>query len=692
MENQRVHGRENTLILALLVSVFWLPILGVEALLTCRGCAPGEFVSLNGSQPVCTRCPEHSTTLAYANATAATDCICVPGYTSLVRERSLDQCSSCELGYFKTTPGNETCQPCPAHTNTTVRGAIGEESCLCNPGFFLGPGGLCEKCEPGTYKETVRNGACDSCDVNADSELGSTTVVACLCNAGFAGDPGAPCVACEPGKYRVHGPQYICESCPVDSYNVLAASDSASHCLGCPNFTSTEGSSGASSLLQCTCNAGYRKHLKEDELGASWACAECGVGTYQSRPNQSSCALCNPGKYANQMAAATDPCSLCADGSFSTESGASACVECGYSTWQNLSMGGATALPCSLCPPNSTSSVLGSTTVHSCTCDPGFVLRFEPYRCDACPAGAYCPAAGASLTCPPSTWSAAGASSCTTCGPDSRGVFETGLTAPGQCQCVPGYEGAGDHDCSACAPGKFQDVDYTYTGSTGITQSINVTCSVCPSNTYQELRNATACNTCPGNSSSPSGSDAVHDCLCDGGFFGSLVDVTQTCTLCPVNTFCSGGKPEPESCRPFSSAPAGQDASEDCICDAGYYSLNTSSSCTVCPPNSFCEGGLRQELCPGNSSSLRGSKSVEACQCVPGMWRGCTPSGSGTFLDQAGEDCVIEYTEACYPCPPDTICYNETLLHCPEHSLAPPSSSETDDCVCTDGYFNDYVI
>lgn len=72
--------------------------------LTCGGCRPGLFLS----EAACVLCPEHSTTFAYTNATAATDCFCDPGYTSMVRDQSLNQCSSCEIGYFKTASGNET--------------------------------------------------------------------------------------------------------------------------------------------------------------------------------------------------------------------------------------------------------------------------------------------------------------------------------------------------------------------------------------------------------------------------------------------------------------------------------------------------------------------------------------------------------------------------------------------------------
>lgn len=661
-----------------------------DGVLTCRGCGPGRFLSGQNSEAECVRCPEHSTTFAYSNATTATDCFCDPGYTSIVRGHGLDQCSSCEIGYFKTDPGNATCVRCPVDTNTTGRGSVPLDSCLCNPGFFLSEG-VCQRCAEGTYKSSLENAPCDECDPNADSESGSTSLGACLCNAGFSGDPGQECAACGPGKYREQGQEYICQSCPPNSYNVLDASTSAAACLGCPEHTSTEGSSGASSPLQCTCNAGFQKQIQEDETGASWSCSECARGTYQRLPNQSTCALCSPGKFSAAVAAATDPCSPCEDGTYSTESGAYSCAHCSYSTWQNLSMVDAKAQECSACPINSTGSVLGSTTVSTCTCDPGFVLRLDPYRCDVCASGAYCPAAGAILTCPPNTWSTEGAASCTPCGPQSRGVLETGMTSAGQCQCVPGYEGAGDHNCSACAPGKFQDLDYTYTGSAGLTLSTSVKCSVCPTDTYQEQRNATACKLCPANSSSHSGSDAINDCLCDGGFFGNLLDPTESCALCPTNKFCSGGQPEPESCRPFSSAPAGQDAPEDCSCDAGYYSVNASSTCAVCPLNHFCEGGLGRQPCPGNSSSARGSKAVEACQCVPGMWRGCTPTDNGRFLDHSGDDCAIDYTQPCSPCPPHTICYNETLFHCPEHSLAPPSSSESNDCVCSDGYFNDHI-
>lgn len=676
----------------IVIMQFFLMYIPVHAYLTCQACEAGSFLLTFNGTSKCTLCPEHSTTGEFTNASQATDCFCEKGYTNIT-----NRCIPCAIGFYKSTTGNYSCLSCEYDRSTIANGSTSIESCLCVEGKYQEVSGIttstCKLCESGTYKDIISNSQCSQCDQNAYSIEGSEDVTACRCNAGFSGEPGSQCVACERGKYRGElDEQYICHNCPVNTYNVLDTSTSATNCKSCPVNTTTEGASGAHAPIQCTCDPGFEKRIQQTPEGSSWTCQECSAGSYQPETNSSSCVLCFPGQFSEAVASAQDQCIECEDGSYNTEYGASTCNECDAGTWQNLTVFDVKSIPCSVCPVNSTSFITASTTIKNCTCDPGFVLALNPYRCDACPAGSYCPESGLSFACASNTWSATGATSCTSCGPFSRGVLPTHMTSPRQCQCIPGYEGTGDSDCSACEVGKYQSEDYTYTGSTSRNHSIAVLCELCPLDTYQDNINSTACMYCPANSSAPSGSDAINDCICDARFYGFIDNTYDECTLCPVNTYCEGGQEYPHDCRTFSSSLIGQTSESDCVCDPRYYSEQAYTKCNVCPEDHFCPGGLQKTPCPGNSSSVRGAMSNDACLCMSAMWRGCIVNNNDTLVDKFGLPCEIDYTEPCYPCPPDTICYNETVLHCPTHSRSPRASSLTEDCVCTDGFFNNYNL
>jgi len=66
--------------------------------------------------------------------------------------------------------------------------------------------------------------------------------------------------------------------------------------------------------------------------------------------------------------------------------------------------------------------------------------------------------------------------------------------------------------------------------------------------------------------------------------------------------------------------------------------------------------------------------------------RGRGPSGASVYLDNSHLACTIDYASPCRACEPDDICFNETLLHCPQHSSSPRGSDDDRDCVCDPGY------
>lgn len=155
--------------------------------------------------------------------------------------------------------------------------------------------------------------------------------------------------------------------------------------------------------------------------------------------------------------------------------------------------------------------------------------------------------------------------------------------------------------------------------------------------------------------------------------------------LCPPGSVCAGGE-DVLYCRPFTMSLAGASTQADCLCLPGYYSVNASGSCEKCPAGSFCRGGLAVEPCAKNATSSPGAESPKACFCKHGFWRGCSRTHAGSFVNNTGQPCVVDWTEACVQCGANDICFNDTLLHCPEHSNSPPGSSEHEHCVCAGGF------
>ena len=663
-----------------LVSLMSLMSPRVHALeLSCRRCPSGSFLRAPPSgQVACGLCPPNSTTLDSVNATAATDCVCVAGHTS-----DGGSCVACAETSFKPVVGNHSCTACPEHTFSAA-GSVRQEACVCAPGYSLEEAS-CVPCAPGTWKPGASNDACLPCDAAASSVPAATREEQCLCNAGYSGPPGAACHACEAGKYRERDAQeYICADCPADTYNDQLAATLAVECRACATHTSTFDATGARSAQLCVCRGGYSRAAAWSEA-AGWACRACAAGSYQPAGNQSECERCAAGKYADQVAADADVCAACAAGSFAPEAGRSACTACGYNTWASVTGAG----NCSACPPYSSLNRTGSSNVSDCVCGAGFRLERTPHRCEPCAAGAYCPGRGLELPCE-GTWSAAGASECTPCAANSMPVVPQGMTSPAQCQCRPGAEGTHDSDCTLCAPGKFQartEVDLSALG-----YAVAVACQPCPANSYQPAPGSAACPACPGNSSAAAGSDGVNDCYCDAGFHGTIADAADACWVCPAGYFCEGRQPLPTRCRASSHSAAGRASEAECVCDAGFYGASAGEPCLPCPRGAFCSGHLAREACPRNSSSPGRSSAVDACMCLPGTWRGCSISADGSLADDDGRRCSINHTQPCVACPADTVCANETLWNCPEHSTAPAGSRQREACICDDGFFVEYHV
>ena len=91
------------------------------------------------------------------------------------------------------------------------------------------------------------------------------------------------------------------------------------------------------------------------------------------------------------------------------------------------------------------------------------------------------------------------------------------------------------------------------------------------------------CLSCPTDSSSSAGSDALADCLCNAGYTGPN---GGTCTQCAAGKFkTTTGSAACTDCQPgYESSPPHY---TDClICPAGEYE-DASEFCVACPANSY---------------------------------------------------------------------------------------------------------
>lgn len=208
---------------------------------------------------------------------------------------------------------------------------------------------------------------------------------------------------------------------------------------------------------------------------------------------------------------------------------------------------GATGLPCAAGRFGSTPGLTQPTCSGNCTA--GY----------ACPAGSTTPTA---VTCPPGTYSLAGAGVCTPC-VVGKYSSASGLSTPctSACAAATGYycgEGATAATGAPCPMG-------TYASSTGATS-----CTPCAAGLYGNVEGM-GMSSCTG--------------VCTAGRFGSSVGLTsENCTgPCAVGYMC----------------PSGSTVATAVLCPPGTYSASSGAQCTPCPAQT--------------PYSLAGSGSIQAC-------------------------------------------------------------------------------
>ena len=212
-----------------------------------------------------------------------------------------------------------------------------------------------------------------------------------------------------------------CSSCAFNTYQNQAAQTA---CLSCPTNSYTN-VTGASSISQCYCDAGYEMNVN------TYICEQCDAGKFKG-PGPESCSACPAGTYSLEGASECTPCAA-------TETSAEASPAESHCVCQ-AGFGGASCLPCQpgfysaegtleqpdqecqSCPVHKTSAIQ-STLESDCVCQPGFGVdpsSDTSAECTACIDGQY---------------SAGGNEFCRLCGFATVTDPSTEATSIDACQC-----------------------------------------------------------------------------------------------------------------------------------------------------------------------------------------------------------------------------------------------------------------
>ncbi len=638
---------------------------------TCTQCLSNTFSNTTGATFCygCSTCDQKAVNLTYCSIGSTYDqitCSCNKGYSG-----DGFSCQKCSAGFYKNTQGS-TCTQCPSNTfsNTTgatfcywcktcqsnayynqtcTPGSIQDTvTCMCAPGYELNASGVCDPCSTGyynaknnskcipcpvdTYSNTTATSACQACTTCGDQAiqvtrclLGSILDVSlCMCNAGYYGD-GIQCDQCPLGTYK--GDSYSdCIPCPLYTYGNATGATACVECRNCSSvatYMSLCIPGSTEDTTQCNCNAGYS--------GDGWQCLAC-----------------DPGYYKNTI---YDDCQACPYGTFSAQSAATACSNC-----KNCSIHASTL---SECTPGASQDMI------QCICNSGYDMLND--SCVACIPGYYKDDPFATCApCPSDTYSSTPASSnCSSCSKCSDNANSTRLCLQGStydataCVCNKGYHGNG-FQCTGCPVG-------FYSNTAGVTA-----CTKCPQGTFSNTTGASACincQTCASNAKNTSycmsgSTQDTMQCQCNDGYLGDGFEcgacvkgrymsfITQSCQLCPVNTYTpNDGMSACLACKTCSIH-----ANVNSFCDSGSTTDNVTCSCNI----GYSGNGF-------NCSA-----------CIPGYYKGL---GDTTCIY-----CPRNYyanTSASSACRPCSTCDTHAAVN-QECILGSPSDLVT--CTCDPGY------
>ena len=680
----------------------------------CTACVVGKYKETvgdtvdcgSGVQTTCCDCGNNPprTTVGAASTDAATDCVCVEGAHGAT-------CQFCDVGTYKDAIGTQACSTCPTGSTTLVQGSVALSDCVSAPGFYDTGGGFTE-CASGTYQFSTDQTTCLTCPTGStSSNLPRTAETDCVCDdVGYqlAVSSSYYC-NCQAGYY-FDSNLATCHACAVDTY---CTGVEASY-LACPSFSTSPALSDA--LVDCQCNAGY-----SGPDGGT--CAACAVGTYKNSVGSESCSLCVAN--SNSLEASDDisdctcnggysgplggPCSACTAGTYKDAIGSAECTACAQNETSPEGSVSADACVCvagygheegdpykfwpmyffnfrgnmhATWSSNIDNSVILETAFQDCandvTCDFFMLQICQPtfncggtskYRKGIVTSNMAWDSGGGGYVKYLSVISPDTSDSLLTqmCNNKHQDAYATELMGfapmfPAYAEVgVSNYRQAGDVSVCDIAPdGQYYNVEPPTEG-----------CVSCAAGTFKTADADTACDgTCPVDSTSPEGSDAPGDCVCNAGYSGAN---GGSCTVCPANTYKDmPGDSACLACAANSQSLAGSDAATDCQCSAGYAGPD-GGACPECAANLYKStvGTALCEACAVNSQSPAASVADTACECNAG------------YAGPDGGPCTFCSETQYQPSVGEAAC-----LTCPSNSAATVESGrdEQTDCLCNAGY------
>ena len=360
--------------------------------------------------------------------------------------------------------------------------------------------------------------------VRAGSYAGEEGASTChLCPVGtflgFGGGVGAEqCIACSPGTFSASEGRAACDACAPGSYQPASA---ATACEACPAAT----------------------YLPGERSRSASDCLACPSGSFGDAPGSSSCARCPPG--TRSSAPGLTSCDACASGTYARG---------GKHGVRTLSRGHARrgrrregTHECEACPAGSYSSATGAT--ECAPCPAGFYSEIEgaagasraprgltarrraerpSRRASRVPADSIIPRPVERSPSPTRASSRSVSRARWAPSPTSRGRWNVTRVLRGRTSTKPGACARGLH---ACSLGTFAPVS-----------GLDV-CLLCPPGTFMNETGATACHGCdPGYFNDEFGSGNRTACQeCPPGSYAD-VSGTGNCTLCPRDSTSPSGR------------------------------------------------------------------------------------------------------------------------------------------------------
>jgi hypothetical protein len=286
----------------------------------CDVCPPKSYCANNDrtSCPAGYYCPQQSVSPiicpagAYCLESVSAPTLCPAGTYNAHEGATTEEegCIPCGYGFYTTAPGATQCSVCQIHSNTTVLIAQSKSQCVCDAGYTMKSGDVCQPCGFGTYSAQGASSQCTSCPAHSNTtNMSSTTVSDCICGVGYTANISGGCRDCPADSYCPGGGLSIV--CPNNQYS-LSGSVTESQCR-CPDKARLTPDG-------CICNNGFSREANAAAPLAGWQCApcakgyvcidggtiECPSGYYCVGENST---LCPAGSYCSLGASVPTPCS-----------------------------------------------------------------------------------------------------------------------------------------------------------------------------------------------------------------------------------------------------------------------------------------------------------------------------------------------------------------------------------------------